>query len=349
MTPFEANGPPVDSTAPDTLGQLLAARFAITAIDLARLPVGQATVNYRATTDSGTLFVKAYPAGTNLARESAAIELSALAGQAGVPVARPLPAREDTFIATHAGSAASVWEYVDGEIIESDYTRAQLHAVGHTLGVIHRFFAALPASGGPAPQAASWLAFDAARFTARINRLLGILGAKDRFDEFDRCAAETLLERRAQAARIPSLIAGLPPLDTQVLHGDFSRMNLMFKGDHLAAVIDFGPPDPFFPAYELGRIAYDPRTVTHAPGWQTDAAALITAYWHANPAAAPDTTTHCARVALIQLLTSLYGVNDHYLKPGQFQSGLDTFWLLRHRAATELLSHLDELESTPHT
>ena len=48
-------------------------------------------------------------------------------------------------------------------------------------------------------------------------------------------------------------------------------MNLMFRSDQLAAVIDFRPPDPFLVAYELGRIAYDPRTVALARDCQDDA------------------------------------------------------------------------------
>jgi Ser/Thr protein kinase RdoA (MazF antagonist) len=337
----------IEPTAPEAIGPLLAARFALTAVELARLPVGQSTVNYRANTIAGPLFVKAYPAGTDLASEAVGIDLSALAGRAGVPVARPVPTRDGTFIATHNGSAASVWEYVDGQVIQTGYTQPQLHTVGHTLGVIHRVFAELPDSSAPAPQAASWLSFDTAQFNARIDRLLGIIAAKDQFDDFDRCAAETLVQRRAQAAHIPGLIAGLPTLSTQVLHGDYSTMNLMFTGDHLAAVVDFGCPDPFFPAYELGRIAYNPASVTRAAEWRSDASTLIAAYRQANPAAPTGLTAYSARAALIQLLTSLYGVGQHYLRPSLLQADLDAFWLVRHRAATTLLDQLDELEKAP--
>jgi Ser/Thr protein kinase RdoA (MazF antagonist) len=348
VTPPEAPDLRSDPTVPSAVEQLLTARFGVTPVAVDRLPLGQGTVNYRAETDAGPLFVKAYPAGTNLDQEAAAIRLSALAAQAGIPVAHPLALADGTFIATHEGSAASVWQYVDGEIIETGYSRNQLHAIGHTLGLIHRAFAVLPESSGPAPQVEPWLAFDAQEFTDTIDRLLGIIEAKDELDEFDHAARRTLRERRAQVQRIPGLIAELPPLTTQVLHGDYSAMNLMFNGERLAAVIDFRPPDSFFIAYELGRIAYDPRTVTRSAGWQADAAALIAAYRDANPAVASDGFAYSARVALIQLLTSLYGVKNHYLKPGLLQADLDAFWLLRHHAATTLLDHLPGLEKTVH-
>ncbi|MGH3793309.1 MAG: hypothetical protein ACRDRT_02575 [Pseudonocardiaceae bacterium] len=40
---------------------------------------------------------------------------------------------------------------------------------------------------------------------------------------------------------------------------------------------------------------------------------------------------------MIQLLTSLFGVKDHYLQADPLQDDLDAFWVLRHRAATRLL------------
>ena len=52
----------------------------------------------------------------------------------------------------------------------------------------------------------------------------------------------------------------------------------------------------------------------------------------------------CARVALLQLLGSLYGVKQHYLKPGLFPHDLDKFWLLRHRTASTLLEHLADTD-----
>ena len=348
MTPPELSEHHNDPTGLTAVKQLLTAGFGVTTVALDRIPLGQGTVNYHATTDTGSLFVKVYPTGTDLAQEAAGIRLSALAAHAGVPVAEPLVLADGTHIATHEGSAASVWKYVDGEIIETGYSQSQLHSIGDALGLIHRTFATLPESSGPAPQVEPWLAFDAPDFIGTIDRLLGIIEAKSELDAFDESARRTLRERRDQVERIPGLLAELPPLTTQVLHGDYSAMNLMFTGERLAAVIDFRPPDPFFLAYELGRVAYYPNTVVSSPQWQTDATALIGAYQDANPDVARDAIHYSARVALIQLLTSLYGVKNHYLRPGLLQADLDAFWLLRQQAATTLLDHLPDLEKTLH-
>ncbi|MFE9801569.1 hypothetical protein ACFYP6_22335 [Streptomyces goshikiensis] len=50
-------------------------------------------------------------------------------------------------------------------------------------------------------------------------------------------------------------------------------------------------------------------------------------------------------MALLQLMTSLYGVKQHYLKPGLLQEDLDQFWLLRHAASQRLPENLPNVES----
>lgn len=334
-----------ESTGPEAVTALLEAKFDLRAYALDRLPIGQGTVNYRARTGAGVFFVKTYPVGTDLSAETAGIRLSALAASAGVPAAQPLPAGAGEFIAQHGQCAASVWEYVDGQVIESGLGDAQLDAAGAALGTIHRTFAPLPESRGPAPEVESWLAFDPGGMTAIIDRLLAIIEAKSDRDGFDAEAERTVRERRSQIGRIPDLFAGLPRLTAQVLHGDYSAVNLMFRSDQLAAVIDFRPPDPFLVAYELGRIAYDPRTVTLNPDWRKAARVLIAAYLRENPHADQRDIAFSGRAALIQLLTSLYGVKNHYLKPGLLQADLDAFWLLRHQAATTLLADLASVEN----
>jgi len=328
-----------------TIADLLARRYGLVPNTLAQLPIGQGTINYRATCADRDVFVKHYPAGTDLAREADAIELSALAGHHGVPVAGLLPNHAADLIDTSSPYAVSVWEWMPGAVVTADLTPAQAHGAGATLGRIHATFAALPASTGPSPQATSWLAVDLANLTTTIDRLTCIAQARiaaGPADPFDALAVTTLAERRNAIDEIPRLMSDLPKLTTQVLHGDYSPVNLLFDRDRLTAVIDFRPPDPFFIAYELGRVAFYPNTVATTTDWLSTARTLIDGYLQANPTIADEDILACARVALLQLLTSLYGVKQHYLKPGLFQDALDEFWLLRHRAARILLDHQAE-------
>ncbi|HUY45679.1 MAG TPA: phosphotransferase [Streptosporangiaceae bacterium] len=224
-------------------------------------------------------------------------------------------------------------------------------AGGATLGRIHAAFAELPASTGPAPQVTKWRTASAGELRAAISQLLTIIEqriARGESDTFDTEAARTLTERIGEIGLIPGLLAELPDLTAQILHGDYSPVNLLFDGERLSAVLDFRPPDPFLISYDLGRMAFYPNTVARDPGWMNAARTMITAYQDANPGVAAADIQSCARVAFLQLLGSLYGVKQHYLKPGLFQDDLDDFWLLRHRAAGILLSHLADTDALLH-
>ncbi|MEU9887575.1 phosphotransferase [Sphaerisporangium sp. NPDC051011] len=329
----------------DRVAAVLAARYGLTVRTLTQLPIGQGTVNYRAICeDDQKAFVKSYPTGTDLHAEQAAIALSTRAAKAGIPGPRVLPNQEGNVIDASAPLAVSVWEWMPGHVT-TRLSPPQLAAAGTALGRIHALFADLP--GSPPAQGSAgqrWRDIDVDDITATIDQLLEIIAGRIRTgtsDAFDTEAQRTLLERRDQLAHVPELLADLPAeLTVQVVHGDYSPVNLLFVGEHLSAVLDFRPPDPFLLAYDLGRMAFYPNTVTGDTGWLDAAATLIGAYQQAHPAVATVDVRACGRVALLQLLKSLYGVRQHYLKPGLFQDDLDEFWLLRHRAVSVLLAEL---------
>lgn len=321
--------------------QVLRDSFGLRPLRIRRLPAGHTTVNYRAGCAQGEFFVKRYPDGADLAAEAAAIGMSDLAGRHGVPVATALPTVSGAPIATQP--AVSVWHWVDAQPWTAGFSHAQQRAAGTALGRIHAAFADHPAGPGGTPDIEGWLALP--KVTRDLDALLDLLAARAGKDEFDVLAEQDLRRRRAMLPRVPEIAAGLPELTTQVLHGDYSAVNLLFRGEELAAVLDFGPPAPFLIAYELGRIAFDPRVVVLTPDWPARARSLVEAYLAARPQTAAGDVVGCARMALLRLLTSLYGVRDHYVDPGPLQDDLNTFWLLRHRTAKTLLDQLDDIET----
>lgn len=346
--------PPQPAAAP-AVAAVLADRYGMAVRDLVQLPIGQGTVNYRATCEDRAtceerqVFVKCYPPGTDLAAEHQAVGLSELARRHGVPAAAVVANRDGQLIDFHTEQPLSVWEWMPGRVV-TDLTPTRTAQAGHALGRIHALFAALPASTGPAPHADDWLRADPARLQASIDQLLEVITDRTRAgiaDDFDARAQQTLPERRAMLDRFPELLADLRGrgLTTQVLHSDFSPVNLLFAGDHLTAVLDFRPPEPFLLAYDLGRMAFYPNTVTGDPDWMQFARTFIRAYRQANPAVAAGDVLACGRVALVQLLGSLYGVKQHYLRPGLFQDDLDAFWMLRHRTVAILLDHLADVDA----
>jgi Ser/Thr protein kinase RdoA (MazF antagonist) len=334
-------------TAVERLAEVLRVEYGLSPDRLSRLPIGQGTVNYRAASGERDVFVKCYPLDADLVAEREALALSELAGRHGVPVAALVPTVAGEAISTRGRLAISVCEWVPGRIMTHGLTTAQRHAAGAALGGIHAAFAPLPASSGPAPQVTSWRTRDVTKLSATIDRLLAIIAdrkTQGTRDDFDTNAEQTLTERKTMLAHIPSLLSELPELTAQVLHGDYSPVNILFKGDDLTAVIDFRPPDPFLISYDLGRMAFYPTTVTHDENWPKAATTLIRGYLQTNPTVSALDIRACARVALLQLLGSLYGVTQHYLKPGLFPHDLDEFWFLRHRSTKILLDHLAETD-----
>lgn len=331
----------------DRLASVLHAHYNLHTREITRLPIGQGTRNYRVLTTERAVFVKHYPVETDLNAERAGIAMSRLAGRAGVPVASTVPSVEGEVLVNQDGVAVSVWDFVAGRTITGSFTHPQLVAIGTALGRVHRAFADHPARS-KLSQTREWLAFDPAPTLATVEALVATVAQRhDRghADEFDALALRTLTQRRDQLPRAAELIAGLPQLSSQVLHGDYSAVNLLFDGDQLTAVLDFRPPNAFLLAWELGRIAFDPRTVVLNPDWLDSARVLITAYLTENPTIRPADIAYCGRIVLIQLIRSLYGIKQHYHGPGLLQDDLDCFWSFRHQAATTLLAHLDTLEA----
>jgi homoserine kinase type II len=333
--------------AQSDLTSVLASAYGLPGAVLERLPIGQVTINYRARVGDQVLFVKHYQdSGAGLGAEQDAVDQTQLAGAIHqVPVASVRPSTGGETIVRQCGIAVSVWEWMPGAVVDNGLNPAQQRAAGTTLGRIHTAFADHPAGSGPSAKLDKWLHPDIDKLEATTIKLLDIARERAQRDEFDEQALRTLAERRAVLHRIPELLAGLPSLTRQVLHGDYSSVNLLFQGDELTAVLDFLPPDPFLIAYELGRIAFDPRTVVLDEDWIAAGVNLVGAYLETNPHVPTADVTTCARVALLQLMTSLYGIKQHYLKPGLLQEDLDQFWLLRHAAAQRLLASLSDVES----
>lgn len=342
--------PDTTATGPGEVGDLLRSQYGLAAATLTRLDMGQGTVNYRAAIagHDNDVFVKCYPSGTPLDAEREAITLTGLAARHSVPVAPVIPAAGGQVITTNGTTVISAWQWVRGSAGANGLTARQSEQAGAALGRIHAAFAQLPASSGLAPQTTAWRQdMDVPGLRATIGQLRAIIArrcAEGQATEFDLMADQTLAERDRALDRIPGLLASLPDLTSQVLHGDFAPVNLLFDHGRLTAVLDFRPPDPFLLAYDLGRVAFFPTTITRGPSWPDAARALVAAYTDANPAVPAADIRACARVALLQLMSSLYGVKQHYLKPGLIQDDLDRFWLQRHTAAAILLDRLAETD-----
>lgn len=342
-------GPRRDWPVNDDVIAILRSRYNLSPMRLDRIQGGQSTTNYRARCLDRDLFVKVYPLGAPPDHERQAIELTRFASDHGVSTPRVLESENEEVLVRSGPITVSVWEWIDGRHELQGFTHPQQETAGQTLGQLHRAFTRHPLSGARSPWVQEWYSPDLNAIRNRAEGLLDLARGRTRPDDFDALAERTLTERLALLEEVPGLLAEVPwGLTTQVLHGDYTAPNLLFDGEDLAAVIDFRPPVPYLVAWELGRIAFDPRTIALNDGWIDSAATLITAYQDTNPNIDLQDVLFCGRVMLIQMLTSLYGVEQHYRAPGLLQDDLDRFWELRHQAARRLMENLEAVESILH-
>jgi homoserine kinase type II len=312
-----------------------------------RIRAGTATANYRITDrHGGRWFAKVYRDrdSLDLGRERAAIELAEFARAGGVPVPAVHRTREGALMA-EGRVRMSLWEYVcDAETAEGGLTGARWQAVGTVLGRLHRHLATHPAAG-PALRPGAGV-IDVRRSRARFDRMIEEYGRHDRRpDPFEAWVLDAVRQRRALLDRATAIVARLPRLTEQMVHGDLASPNLMLRGDDVAAVIDFGAPRPRFLTWEIARIGCDPRTVLLGDQWLTGLAELVAAYREEHPAARVDDLLATATVACGAMLASTYPLAEPLDHPEAVDESLRAYARARHHAAFALLERLRDAEA----
>jgi homoserine kinase type II len=116
----------------------------------------------------------------------------------------------------------------------------------------------------------------------------------------------------------------------------------MFRGDDVAAVIDFQPPAPRYLPWEIARIGCDPKTVVLGDEWITGLADLLLAYRQENPAVRREDLVSVVAVGCVYLLASIYPLNQPLNDPAALDASLRAYGRARHEAALTLLDRLDE-------
>lgn len=205
----------------------------------APVPRGLLNRGWRVTTPRGRFFVKQYVAADTadprlIVRQHRATRALA---RLGLPVAAPLADRAGRTVTVVDGCGHAVFPWIEGAHREgTELTVAQSRRLGTLLGRVHTALARVqpPAAAGRHPSA------EAAATYADIDRLLALARAHRPYDAFDALAEQRLLERRAllrqHAHRRP------PDAGSRVsgwVHGDFHPLNLLYRGDEPAAIVDW--------------------------------------------------------------------------------------------------------------
>ena len=322
------------------LGRAVTRHYGREVRSVTRIARGFGTANWRVRGAAAEYFLKQYPLGADAAAEAAALELSRTVRAAGLPVPQVIPTVAGELLCRDGHLTLALFDDCPGAAPGVPLSRRGMVQAGRTLGRLHRCLRDRP---GRCDTSAVWLALDPGRKRANFERCLEVIERKRTKDDFDRRTAPLLRRRLELLPRAAALLASLPPLASQVVHGDYNIQNLLFRDGELVAVVDFGPPDLFLPAFEIGRAALDPETVAKDPEWMAGAFAFAEACCRANPGIGRADLRFAPQVWAIQLLRSEYGVREHYFGPVERQVLLDRFWFLRCEAAETILHHLDPL------
>ncbi|MFI5977701.1 phosphotransferase enzyme family protein [Streptomyces sp. NPDC051452] len=312
-------------------------------------PAGTATSNYVAQdSDGARWFVKAYPAGTDLDAERQALELGEFARLGRIPVPVVRRTLDGDLIAAAGGMAVSVAAYVENtETAEGGLSGERWAAVGETVGRLHQILARHPA--GPPRRVPAREVCDVKRARQRLDRLLAPFAKSPPTSGFPAWARETAARRLAALPVVAAMVKGLPTtLTVQTVHGDLASPNLLLRGHQVAALIDFRPPGHRSPAWELGRIVLDPRTVLAEPQWPTGLAEGVAAYRAANPALSAEELLAVPRLAAGYLACSVYPLSEAVDDPAAVTPELEAYGRNRQAAMAELCERMTEAEEVLH-
>lgn len=207
----------------------LGARFGLDVVSMRLVPQGSVNTNAVVTArDGSSWFLRVYEEQTpETARHEAAV-LTALA-EGGVPTPTPLPLTDGRgAIAEHAGKPVAVFPFVAGEVVcQRRVTPERTAAVGAALARVHLVGASLLSGPLGATVGATRFGPD-----ALLRRLAAVAaGAPPPHVAEVLPELTTRAEARAGAATLPA--------DLGFVHGDLFRDNVLFRGDELAALLDF--------------------------------------------------------------------------------------------------------------
>ncbi|MFJ8956511.1 phosphotransferase enzyme family protein [Streptomyces sp. NPDC102381] len=341
---FVVEGTPSRDASPEAVSGVLAERYDLDVASLQTVAAGTDTVNRIARlTDGQRVFIKQYRSATDPERAWAAWEMSEYCARQGLPVPRVVLNSDQVLVTIAAGAAWVVTEMVDGSIAEHAMTPQTAEHIGTVLGRMHRILGQYPP---PARMRHTrWRTGDVDTMLRKIDRVRQRATAQlePRLEQL----REDLDQRRQDVIlHVPRLRQTLPQgLFVQAAHADFTRANLLLADDQVTAVIDFQAEQAVL-AWELGRIAFDPRTVAHGLQWVQCALRMIEAYRSENPRLPDADVRACARVALLYMLMSLYGsTTREYQLPAPVAEDLCRYWDDRQVTIRRMLAQLPEIET----
>jgi Ser/Thr protein kinase RdoA (MazF antagonist) len=269
------------------------------------------------------------------------VELMDRLADDGFPIPRVHPTRAGELVGSLHGRGVTVTEWIDGSPVDALAVETG-DAAGRMLARLH---VALRRHGQPArPSSKNWEVDRPEQAIATCESLRARIEALHTASDLDRRIHDALGERILALSKISGVRQAMPPLSRQRLHGDYTRPNLLFAEGSLVAVLDLlGPVG--HPAWELGRLAFEPLTVARRADWPQAAQATFAGY--RAEATLPEAELAAAvRTTLLYNLFSFWGISQRYPPGGAvIATGNEDYWLARHLVARLLLADLTGLDA----
>jgi Ser/Thr protein kinase RdoA (MazF antagonist) len=203
------------------------------------VPRGLLNRGWRIRTTRGEFFLKQYVAPDTADPAVIARQHRATRGLArlGLPAAPPLPDVCGRTVTLLGGDGYALFPWIDGSHREgTELTAGQSGRLGTLLGLVHAGLVRVQ----PPPSAPLHPSAHPVRTHAQIDQLLALVRGHRPYEPFDELAEHRLLERRdlllRHAHRRPPDAQG--PVSGWV-HGDFHPLNLLYRGDEPAAIVDW--------------------------------------------------------------------------------------------------------------
>lgn len=328
----------------EILAKVLSDRYSVDIAEAELVPMGTETINRRVTlADGRRVFVKQYRTSADLGQAQTAWNMSEFCRTARVPVPRVWRSRDGEVLTTSEGVAWVVTDEAPGRVATEPLTVPRAQHIGLMLGRMHRALASYPPPARV--RQTRWRTADVeTAVTAAETAFERATAQHD--SRLDQLRVELALRRDDLETHVSRLRDGLPDhLVAQAAHADFTRTNLLAQEDVITAILDF-QGETCLLAWELGRAAFDPRTVANSPSWMLCALRMIEAYRMENPGLPLPDVRASARIALLYMLFSIYGATTaEYGLPAEAEVDLQRYWAERQATIRRLLHSLDDLET----
>ena len=257
----------------------------------------------------------------------------------GLPFPRLHRARSRDAVATFEGRAVVVSEWIEGSMID-ELCGTSAEAAAAILAETHAALAEQRAPAAVSPP--SWQTCDVEDTIDRCRRLRGHIRRLDERSALDDLIDDALAERIRDLHRAHGLRRGRPEMAVEPLHFDYTLPNLLFQGTSLAGVLDL-KGIAGYAAWELGKLAFEPRTVVSRRDWLHVALAAIAAYQARRRRA---DVVAAARTTILYNLFSLWRISARYHGSNRaVPTGHEDYWLDRHASTRALLASLEDVDA----